>query len=489
MGGWLRGVGVLAVAGAGVLLALVHAGRLLDTMPFTAEPLGSIAAATMLVLATALLPTALRLQRRRPTAREVARVWSWILIATAAVTVTVTLVTAAAPTNTPGAGRFVLGGSVGVPDPVALFTFGVAFGVVVGSYDLSIRRRAAAYHEAREMTEREHERLSALFEGAPNSTIFFEYVDGDPIVLDVNTAFEETFGYPEAEIRGRSIDEYVVPPDRREEAARINERLSDKDLQLRVTRRTADGDRDFILYTIPLPDRPERGFATYVDITAEKRSEQRLQVLNRVLRHDLRNSMNVVIGHADNLASPDADVEPAVAARAIRARAETLLSRGRKARGIERLLEAGTGTRTVDVADLVGRRVRRARADGDLTVDLDVPDAPAWATVSDRFDVAVDNLLENVADHGGGTAAVTVTAGDPATGRAAIVTVRDRGPGIPSGEIDALNREIETPLEHASGLGLWLVTWTVRDAGGTIRFDNHADGAEVRLELPAAESP
>ncbi|MFB6128480.1 MAG: hypothetical protein ABEJ47_01835 [Halorhabdus sp.] len=42
----------------------------------------------------------------------------------------------------------------------------------------------------------------------------------------------------------------------------------------------------------------------------------------------------------------------------------------------------------------------------------------------------------------------------------------------------------ETPLEHSSGLGLWLVAWIVRTAGGTIRFETADTGITVVVQLP-----
>jgi signal transduction histidine kinase len=38
---------------------------------------------------------------------------------------------------------------------------------------------------------------------------------------------------------------------------------------------------------------------------------------------------------------------------------------------------------------------------------------------------------------------------------------------------------------HSTGLGLWLVHWTVKRSGGSLRFDpNRPRGNDVRIELP-----
>jgi signal transduction histidine kinase len=45
----------------------------------------------------------------------------------------------------------------------------------------------------------------------------------------------------------------------------------------------------------------------------------------------------------------------------------------------------------------------------------------------------------------------------------------------------------ETALEHASGLGLWLVHWIVTESGGDLEIDTREPtGTVVRMWLPRA---
>ena len=66
------------------------------------------------------------------------------------------------------------------------------------------------------------------------------------------------------------------------------------------------------------------------------------------------------------------------------------------------------------------------------------------------------------------------------------VRVADDGPGIPAAEVNVLERGYETPLEHGSGLGLWIVNWIVTESGGGISFDeNDPRGSVVTLRFEA----
>jgi signal transduction histidine kinase len=73
------------------------------------------------------------------------------------------------------------------------------------------------------------------------------------------------------------------------------------------------------------------------------------------------------------------------------------------------------------------------------------------------------------------------------------VTVADEGPGIPENEVSVLRDDTErTPIEHGSGLGLWIVQQIVEAFDGQIEIDRDPDGGfatavTVRLQ-PAEDS-
>jgi PAS domain S-box-containing protein len=225
------------------------------------------------------------------------------------------------------------------------------------------------------------------------------------------------------------------------------------------------------------------------DVTRREERDQRLRVLNRVLRHDTRNALNVVLGRIDRLAAQvdESDVEEDVTA--VREAAESLLDTSEKARQLEdALAHDEAGAEPVD--DLVGNEVtavRRERPDATITVS-----GSADALVDERLRLPVHELLMNAVEHstsatetvsgssqprgdggnGGDSPRVEVSvSSDPLT-----VRVSDDGPGIPENERRALSGVEETPLQHGSGVGLWLVYWVVSQTGGAVEV---ADGDVV----------
>ncbi len=130
--------------------------------------------------------------------------------------------------------------------------------------------------------ERPRQRYRTLFEHLSQPVVEIEFEGLDPIVVAVNPAFEETFGYDAATIVGESLDAHIVPEGHEDEARELNDRLtSGKQLvSTEVTRQTADGPREFRIESA-LYDDASGGFGIYTDITDRRERERELRTAHR----------------------------------------------------------------------------------------------------------------------------------------------------------------------------------------------------------------
>lgn len=214
---------------------------------------------------------------------------------------------------------------------------------------------------------------------------------------------------------------------------------------------------------------------------------RRNQLLNRVLRHNIRNDMHVVQWHFDMLIEGALEDE-AASIDAIQQKIDEVVRTSDTARRVDELDAESTETGPVDVVELVEERVEIVRTTHpQVSFDVDCP-AEAWADVGPVFESVVDNVVENAVEHHDGVPHIEVTVEAPG-GRSSPVrlTVVDDGPGIPDHELELLERDAETHLEHSTGLGLWLIERVVEHFGGTLRIDApESGGTRVAIEVPAA---
>ncbi|MXR51768.1 hypothetical protein GRX03_09145 [Halovenus sp. WSH3] len=213
--------------------------------------------------------------------------------------------------------------------------------------------------------------------------------------------------------------------------------------------------------------------------------ERRLSVLNRVLRHNLQNDMNVIQGYAEIL--PEADPQQIERASAkIIEKSQGLVDHGKKARRLETIMDnAAEGPNEIDLVPRVRDIVAEYQAEyPEHTVHTSFPDRAVVSAVS-GVEFGIESLVENAFEHNtSDSPAVWVSI---AVDDRVLVEIRDNGPGIPPHERDVLEESEETSLEHGSGIGLWLAYWAVTKSDGELRFDGDWDGGFVRVWLPRPE--
>jgi signal transduction histidine kinase len=214
------------------------------------------------------------------------------------------------------------------------------------------------------------------------------------------------------------------------------------------------------------------------------RERKKLAVLNRALRHNLRNEATVLLGHGERLADGIDDPNLAESARLVADRAETVGTLADKAKQVIETFEREEGVRTPrEAGAMVDRVVESVAADGDVPIDVSVPD-DCWLWADECYETALTELVENAVDHGQPPVAVAVTVdGDWVRTR-----VSDGGTGIPDQESAVVSGESEiTPLTHASGMGLWLAQSAVEANGGELTFAERDDETVVTMSHRRAD--
>ncbi|TKX69354.1 ATP-binding protein [Halorubrum sp. SP9] len=367
----------------------------------------------------------------------------------------------------------------------------------------------------------ERDRLLALFTNVPDPAIAYDYVDGDPIVRQVNDAFERTFGYEAETVLDESIDDYIVPPDSGEEASELNDQLRrGENVRKEVTRTTTEGPRHFILHVIPihLDAANAAGYAIYTDVTDRREREETLRRQNErldefasIVSHDLRNPLSVAEGYVD-LARETGDVDHlAKAADAIDRMDELvadLLSLARQGRAVGE-------TESVSLSE-VAREAWESVDTGSATLTVE-SDATLDANRT-RLCELFENVFRNSVEHGsaggrtssgdsvdrgsaGGQAEPDGSAehdrdlpDDPLSVRVGAGTLRDDGEaapgfyveddgtGLPAEERDRVFESGFTTDESGTGLGL-AISERIAEAHGWTAHALAAEDGGARFEF------
>jgi PAS domain S-box-containing protein len=384
----------------------------------------------------------------------------------------------------------------------------VGFGQI--TRDLTARREAAArYEESRQ-------RYRSLFEHHPDAVASFD-LEGN--VVAANPATRAVTGYDGGELAGASLWWLVVPADVPRARAAFLRAAAGEPQRVDVGVAHRDGHTvELSLALVPVVvDGAVAGVHGIAgDVTARKRAEaEREQLLARerearaeaeaasrakgdflaVVTHELRTPLNAITGFADLLADGEAGALAPAQARAverIQANAGHLLRVIEEVIGFARMEAGGERVEAgeVDLGAVLREEAfeigERAREKG-LVLRVD---ATACVVETDRAKVGhiLRHLLSNAVKF---TDRGEVRAGVRREPGAAVVEVRDTGPGIGPGHLERIWEpfwQAEPPSVRrngGTGLGLSVARRLAGMLGGELTAESRpGEGSTFRLRLP-----
>jgi PAS domain S-box-containing protein len=333
----------------------------------------------------------------------------------------------------------------------------------------------------------------------------FDHLDGvalwtvtQPGEFDyISTGFEDIWGIPPEDVKDdiSVLIDSIQPEDRDWVLERIEasaQEARDGTYENRIVR--PDGSIRWVL-TRHVALRDDDGEISEVvgictDITEQRGREQELELLNRIVRHDIRNDMAVVLGWMEML-EDHVDDEGEEYLRKILASGEHVVELTEIAHDYvetvvsnEDLTIEPTPLQSVLTTELALREESFPQAE--FLVEGSVPDVAV--TADGMLSSVFRYLLNNAVQHNDKDTPVVEVSCEI---RDDVVEVRvaDNGPGIPDDKKEIVFGKGERGLgSPGTGIGLYLVQTLVSQYGGEVRIeDNESTGAVFVVELPRAE--
>jgi signal transduction histidine kinase len=227
------------------------------------------------------------------------------------------------------------------------------------------------------------------------------------------------------------------------------------------------------------------------EVSDKDRLNRQLILVNRILRHDIRNDMNIILGWAENL-NAEVGPEGEDALKRITDVAQHTHELTVTARDFIEVVtsEDAPDVTTVPLRETVEKEVGHCRNVYDESVTFSVEDVPQVGVRADSFLSSVlGNILSNAVEHNDKDEP-RVEVGFETDGDVVRIRIADNGPGVPEDRRDDIFGRGERGLESpSSGLGLYLVDTVVRGYDGNVYVeDNQPEGSVFVVELRRADS-
>jgi PAS domain S-box-containing protein len=228
----------------------------------------------------------------------------------------------------------------------------------------------------------------------------------------------------------------------------------------------------------------------FTDLTERRRHTRALRILNRVLRHNIRNDINVVLGHVEQL---DALVDDPTASESvvkIRDRLSDIVDSADTARDLEHLLntQERAVVSTLPLAEAVRPVVDRAdREFPDARFDYDPPVGSPHVVANDTVRRVLWEVLENAVEHNTAPDPLVEVSFDVRDDQV-VVRVADNGPGVFESRQEMIfGREEIDQVHHGNGFSLFFVDQVMKTYGGDVWVEsNDPHGAVFKLQFTRA---
>ncbi|UTF55637.1 ATP-binding protein [Natronosalvus rutilus] len=342
--------------------------------------------------------------------------------------------------------------------------------------------------------ESEGARLPSIFNDLDVGIILYQPHTGK--ILDVNDYTERLFGYSAAQLRAIQVDEYTAPstPFTQAEVVDFIQTAASGEhpyFEWQIERVNGEFRWTHVYLTETTIDGSQYVLGQINDITEYKSRENLLQLLTRIIRHNLRNDMSVLIGYAEQL-------QTAIEDDRLEEEVQTILDVATEVGNLSNSIKEIEQVTDPDVTKRYSRNLRRVARERVKTAQAAYPDcelttdasADVWVTADEGLTYALDHAIRNAVEHNDcDTPKVTVTVDDDNVSGLGQIQIVDNGPPIPEMEIDAIDERIETSSTyHGSGVGLWVMKWCVDSLGGKLTFKERSPrGNIVCFSLPKTD--
>ena len=379
-----------------------------------------------------------------------------------------------------------------------------------------LERSSAELGRALEEASAARERLALLAAAVEASAETILIVDVEGRIQYANPAARAMYGYDPGELAGQNV-RIFQPPGRRPLADDILRASAEGVWQGEVNVLRKDGSELPVHLTASVV-RDEAGetggtVALLHDLSAEhQRQEELIQARSQatafqrgesmktelisIVSHELRTPLTALQGFSELLLTRSSSADEArLWATTINEEAKRLAKILDGLLSVSRI-EAGTiqlKLAPIPVDEVVREIVRSfAEQDSEHRFAVDVSEAtPLVSADRERLKQILDNLLSNAVKFtpGGGQIRVAISARDDA----AVVSVADQGPGIPSAELPNLFTRFHraagpdrTPA-RGTGLGLYITQQLVALHGGSVSVESEVGrGSTFTFTLPLA---
>ena len=328
------------------------------------------------------------------------------------------------------------------------------------------------------------EKYRQLTETVPDPILFIDKNSGE--IMDANKQAENLFGMDRGKIIGKELSE--IRPE--EEADRYRKMFEGKGIGEMEELHILNGDGDKVPVEVRTSNLELQGRETVLgvfrNISERKKAEEREDFLHSLLRHDVRNKLQIIQGYNELLEDFDLPEE-----------AERYITKGKKGmKEAAEIIEKVRHLREAQEEEILEVRIDTAineaidqakptAEEKEIEIEADCPGKGCKVLGGSLLDRVFSNIIENAIQHSGGN---KIQIHGERGEEEIVCIIEDDGKGIPDEDKDKIfEKGYTTDKERGTGLGLFLVKTLLDIYEGSIEVkDSDLGGTRFDVRLKKA---
>lgn len=350
-------------------------------------------------------------------------------------------------------------------------------------YLMGVFRESSAQLAREKQLKQTTNRLETLFDALPVPAALLN-TDGN--IERWNQAAEDVLGYTAEQAVGETY--FLFTDDK--EFTTLLERVVDGETveNYQTTLRGASGARVHVeidVLPVFVDGTVSRIIGTAVDISDRRQREQQLDVLYRIIRHNLRNELNVTLGWSERLQTDN--VDKTKAAEKIKGSSNRLLELSDQVVDIPRVIMENDDIASQTAISFVESLSEQLQMNEGIS-SADLKSSPTDGEVHKKAVRATSKLFDDL-----------FTATDNARVRLTcdsfnshiLLSVASTVPLLDDDEQVLIKKGAETPLRHASGVETARSYLVIQAVGGSVEVTeglSDAPATGLRIEIPRVDT-
>ncbi len=343
-----------------------------------------------------------------------------------------------------------------------------------------------------------------MYQAFKRSNDVMFYCDRNGVILDVNDAFAQHYGFSRDEAIGQTPRILRSSHSTNDLYRRMWSGLLDPNKGYwrgEMINRAKDGREIPLFLTITTVRDPGGEIIGYmsnaIDLTEQKALQGRvahseaLAVIGEmaaVMAHEIRNPLGSIVMASNQLGAGDLSAEDrAMVLKVLRTESQRLNESLSNFLAYARPREVRLSR--ADLNAVVGEICNIVQTNGELLKDIDIsvaldPQLQPFPMDADQIRQVLWNIVLNAIQALGGRGKLTVETGRDS--EHAFFRVKDTGPGIPAGTLSSIFKPFHTTKPQGTGLGLAVADRIIKAHGGAIEVTSRpGDGACFTVRLPS----